>query len=930
MKPLELELYGFGAFAAYCKISFASWQDGEVFLITGETGAGKTTIFDAICFALYGTASGSDRESKQFRSQYLTDSTAETKVRLKFSCNGKYYLVERNPSYERQKQRGIGTVEQKADAVLYEILPDGRNCICSGVTLVTGEIVRLIGMDSKQFRQIVMIAQGEFRRFLLSNSVEKSEILSKLFHTEYCQSIRDGLKQYYDEKNRAVAAQQLAIQTKLKTVAPHDVARKQQYQTQLEAYGAAVVEELCELLEEDYTEDMEQLPKLEQEQADLQQKVDRLVQGIAQGKQHNANLYDLERQQKQLILLQQKQAVAWELLQRAEEQAAQIPIWQEEKTLLENSVPEYQHMTGLQSVLSELQKKCDLRKQEQVRCKATLEQTRQQCTYLQKALEEHAALAAAYETIRHTIVQKQQVLMTLQTLQKQFVDVQNAEQLCQQVALTAQAAHTKYYQVEKLAYEAIEQQFFQSMAGNLAAQLEPEKPCPVCGATEHPHPAELTGQTVTEQQFQRARKKQETALQDMQVQKSQLEKQQALCAQLQAQKQAALQLHKLKETTTLEMLRKLEEKIQAEMTALTKQQKEQKVKLRELDEKQAEWKRKQEALPNLQHAYEAGEQDVQELTQRISSKQAEWSCARSALQYTTLKEAQTRLQCLQQKIEQAQLQQKQAQTQLQELEKQIAVYQTDIMRLQTEIAGKPLYDVKQAEQVVQESRRMLLQQQKQIAARKADLQQMQAVFVSVRLEGKTLEETQAACQEYKELYSMLNGTSTDRGGERISFERYVQTYYFTRILEHANQKLYQLSNGRYQLIRRKEEERRTLSSGLNLDVLDQYTGTERDVKTLSGGETFLASLSLALGLSEAVQQQSGCVQIQAMFIDEGFGSLDETALENAIRLLQQLSGQDCMVGIISHVPALAERFDAQIRVEKTPNGSRAVCVGMKK
>ena len=177
---------------------------------------------------------------------------------------------------------------------------------------------------------------------------------------------------------------------------------------------------------------------------------------------------------------------------------------------------------------------------------------------------------------------------------------------------------------------------------------------------------------------------------------------------------------------------------------------------------------------------------------------------------------------------------------------------------------------------------------------------------------------------------MLNGTSTDRGGERISFERYVQTYYFTRILEHANQKLYQLSNGRYQLIRRKEEERRTLSSGLNLDVLDQYTGTERDVKTLSGGETFLASLSLALGLSETVQQQSGCVQIQAMFIDEGFGSLDETALENAIRLLQQLSGQDCMVGIISHVPALAERFDAQIRVEKTPNGSRAVCVGMKK
>ena len=161
MKPLHLELYGFGAFAEPCKISFTDWQNGEVFLITGETGAGKTTIFDAICFALYGTASGSERESRQFRSQYLTDSTAETKVRLEFLDNGKRYLVERNPAYERQKQRGIGTVEQKANATLYELLPNGeKTCICSGFKTVTCEITERIGMESTQFQQIVMIAQG--------------------------------------------------------------------------------------------------------------------------------------------------------------------------------------------------------------------------------------------------------------------------------------------------------------------------------------------------------------------------------------------------------------------------------------------------------------------------------------------------------------------------------------------------------------------------------------------------------------------------------------------------------------------------------------------------------------------------------------------------------------------------------------------------
>ena len=204
---------------------------------------------------------------------------------------------------------------------------------------------------------------------------------------------------------------------------------------------------------------------------------------------------------------------------------------------------------------------------------------------------------------------------------------------------------------------------------------------------------------------------------------------------------------------------------------------------------------------------------------------------------------------------------------------------------------------------------------------KADLQQVQETVAAVRLSLKTLEQASQTWMTYKELYSMMNGTNTEHGGERISLERYVQAYYFTRILEHANQKLDQLSNGRYQLIRRKEEDRKNISSGLNLNVLDQYTGTERDVKTLSGGETFLASLSLALGLSEAVQQQSGCVQINAMFIDEGFGSLDEQSREQAVQVLQRLSYGNRLVGIISHVSELKESIDKKIIVKKGSAGS---------
>lgn len=302
MKPLHLELYGFGAFAEPCKISFTDWQNGEVFLITGETGAGKTTIFDAICFALYGTASGSERESRQFRSQYLTDSTAETKVRLEFLDNGKRYLVERNPAYERQKQRGIGTVEQKANATLYELLPNGeKTCICSGFKTVTCEITERIGMESTQFQQIVMIAQGEFRRFLLSNSIEKGQILSKLFHTESCGRIRDRLKQRYDAKTQEISMQTISIAAKLKTVAPHEATRKQQYQELLaEEKTVATSPICCQLLEEDCRERLEQLPLLEKEQERFQQSVDQLVQQMEQGRRHNQNCFRLEQQQKEL------------------------------------------------------------------------------------------------------------------------------------------------------------------------------------------------------------------------------------------------------------------------------------------------------------------------------------------------------------------------------------------------------------------------------------------------------------------------------------------------------------------------------------------------------------------------------------------------------------------------------------------------------
>ena len=395
--------------------------------------------------------------------------------------------------------------------------------------------------------------------------------------------------------------QTISIAAKLKTVVPHEATRKQQYQELLAEEKTVVTSPICcQLLEEDCRERLEQLPLLEKEQERFQQSVDQLVQQMEQGRRHNQNCFRLEQQQKELQQLQQRQTVAAELLERAEINAVQIPEWQDAAAQLERSVPEYQHLADLQKELLTLQKQSQQLQQEQAQKKATLEQTQQACAMLQKEVEEHAACAAELESTKTKMVQKQQALQVLQQLQQQFAAVRQAEADCTGLEQQAQQAHQQYYQVEKPKYDAMEQQFFQSMAGNLAAQLQAGEACPVCGSLEHPHPAEQTQQTVSEQQFQRARKQQEAALQAMQSQKSQLEKQQAVCAQLQTQKQQLLQQHKLSEQTTAETLEAMLKKIRSGISALTKQQKQLQEQLQQRTEQQAALKRKQEALPILQ------------------------------------------------------------------------------------------------------------------------------------------------------------------------------------------------------------------------------------------------------------------------------------------------------------------------------------------
>ena len=566
MKPLQLSMKAFGAFAEECRIDFTPFNKSGIYLITGETGAGKTTIFDAICYALYGTASGDVRDPKQFRSQYA-DPKQITCVELRFFCGNKQYLVNRTPPYLRAALRGSGMVEQKAEAELWEILPDKtaekKKILCSGAQAVTDKVVELTGMDGKQFRQIVMIAQGEFRKFLLSSSVEKGKILRQLFHTQNCDKIQQILKERLDQQRAHVREQETQMLTLLHQASPAGEKQAELYEARLNFSGMAAAEELCDMLKTSAAELSEQAASQSEQVQEQQKAIESLLQEIEQGRQHNAVLKQLRQAEQE----QQKGAVQLELCEaaakKADADAEKVPELQEQVTLLQHSLPKYEEVAVLQAAESALQMK---RKTQELACaqaKLYWEQTTASCQRLSKELEVHVDSAVDCANLEHAIEKDTQRQQSVRQLQKQMTEQQKAQKELERRSQRAQQAETWYFSEEKPAYDRTERQFFQSMAGNLARKLKENEPCPVCGSREHSCPALYTEDTVTEEQFQKAKERQQNALQQMEEHKKSLTQQEERCKMLEQQVQQQLVHCGLNETAGSAAVQQLAADLQA-------------------------------------------------------------------------------------------------------------------------------------------------------------------------------------------------------------------------------------------------------------------------------------------------------------------------------------------------------------------------------
>lgn len=862
MKPQQLTICGWGPYKDETVIDFTKLNT-ELFLITGQTGAGKTTIFDAIAYALYGMMSGEVREKGSVRSDFADENT-KTYVELHMTHRGLQYHIIRNPEYLRPKKKKGGEsafTKEKENAAL--TLPDGS--IIAGNQEVTAKIEEILGLDGKQFRQISMIAQGEFARMLLASPAEKTAIFRELFGTGIYAAVQNGLKErsvglYREYMNyRHKLEEDIALLTIEDETWEQLIAHEQPDFAAVERYLAECFGGLEKRIRE-----------CSDEEKRLQKELLEHKEELAKAEEINRRFDELEKSKALLDELKSKE----DLMQK---QKGHIAVLQEAKLL----------MLEEKAILQSKQAAED----EQGRL-LQLEASHKQC--LQK-VEELEEIQVKKDAIRKAYALKEQVANNRSALCEISQRILKAQKLLEK-AQEEYGMADGIFEDAKKSYEKADKLYKNAVIGIAAQYVKEGEPCPVCGSLHHPDVAKIAKEVPDEKELERLKEKMETA-----------------------------------RTTSV----KLYEKALNYKNEEKRLQKEEE----ELHIRQEDLQQKEEAVAKDIADYVSGvTQEVfenglmQYLTNRSKAEEIRKQADIAAKEYKRKQDAYLVAgDAFEEKIKDAGFAGDEDYRKtldnlprLEQLEKETGAYYEKLL------ATKEVYGhLKEA--LRGKKRRQTQQMQEEFSKKQEELERIrhtiqneisQARQIARSLDGigKNRAKAEAIKEEYgivKDLDEMANGNNA----RRLVFEQFVLAGYFEQILRAANVRLSDMSNGRYELIRSKQVSDGRKKDNLEILVMDYYTGKERSVKTLSGGESFKASLALALGMSDCIQARSGGIGVETLFIDEGFGALDEESLEQSCMVLQTLAGTDRMIGIISHVSQLRERIDSQIIIEKKNYGS---------
>ncbi len=1006
MKPIKLTMQAFGPFAQTETIEFDKLGTNPLFLINGPTGSGKTSILDAICFALYGETTGNDRQGTQMRCD-MAAPTLLTEVTLEFSLHGKSYRVIRSPEQEAPKARGEGMTVRKHTAALYEIT-DEEKLITSKTTQVKTEVTNIIGLNETQFRQVMVLPQGKFRELLLATSKEREEIFGQLFQTDIYKKIEYALKDKasaiskakdeFDNQIRgalqvAGVSSEVELTEQREALASQFESVQKQEQESLAQLNAVKTElQKAEALSNEFKkrEQAEIALKQHLEQSDAVSSRQLQLDNAKKASKVELPYVTLQNASKQTQELEQKVAkLSQDLtvandavkskegaLQTAKEQAAQLPKLTEQQYQLEG-------MKGKLVEKSELEKAINAGLTQKSEFEVTLnkyialkEKLTLEAQQGQKSLDQARVDVASIGSVEAEIKQQQRLMQDLQKLTGLNQELAKLDALTPSKQASVDQAKARYVELQRSA-DTLELSWHNAQAAVLAQRLQAGEMCPVCGSVEHPQPAQFVGEEVTKEQVQRARNTEREGQVVLNQLNNQLEQHNIAVGQYKQQiEQLSVELgqNALMDLSALQAsMQQLNERLQ-QLSSINLVQLEQSVNelnqrcvtgegkindlLNQMAANESTIKVNQEQLAKLSASLDAKysslevlEQDIVAIQKQIAELNATFEAAQNHLQQAVLAKTNiesqltTNQQWLNEALErlntaktdwaqalQASAFEDEAQflaCKVDEAEMQVwqqgidAFKQTQIKLEQTladlssTLKDLALPDLEGLNVKLNSTQQSYVEARNQLDSTRSLFERLE----KVRNDIATLHDKNTKLEDEYKVFGTLYDVASGKTGSRISLHRFVLGVLLDDVLIQASQRLSLMSKGRYILARKTEGFKGAAGRGLDLVVEDSYTGKTRDVATLSGGESFMAALALALGLSDVVQSYSGGIRLDTLFIDEGFGSLDPESLDLAIQTLVDLQQTGRMIGVISHVSELKEQMAQRIDVEPSRLGS---------
>lgn len=993
MMPISLTLSAFGPYPDTITIDFESFQEDGLFLITGPTGSGKTMIFDAMIFALYGKTSGQIRQTDSLRCDHALNEIP-TFVEFSFSLHQQNYTIKRNPKYYLEGKK----TPKQPSALL--ILPDGK--MVEGIKEVNQKMISLLGVDDQQFKQICMIAQGEFTKLIMASSDEREKVLRELFHSETYQKLEEKLKVHlktYQDKYDLLLNKRKDLMQELQVEDHQEYLSKQ---TKLIASQQKEYDDLKKDLDQKkqqlqlyrlQNQRLIQLKDLKQQFQDLKkqendyQELNKTVDTLKKAQETNYLYISYVKQQKKLQTLKLNQEDFLKQLKKLEKdyqekkvQADFLDYKQQTKEKLQNQIQEtkqlinqiYQYQNDYQN-LQTLKQQYRMLDEEHKLFLKKKEKFENGLQRDQERIQSEQQVQSKYELIKQQYVRLNEQKVKVHQLSDYYDQIlklnENKSDLQEEYTVVE-----KQVDHEKMQYNQMEKLYFRKQAGIFALQLKEDQPCPICGSLHHPHPAQIEKEDITKEKLDQQAKKvkqQEHRLQDI-LQKILLSNQKKemlvkqtkqLSSELNIQEEISKEIF-IKELDHLSKDEKRMKKeyleLQDELKYIQKLKKSVALSLKDMSTYESKELKQAQSLENIQvqihqlsgklndslRQYEIGE--VNKNYQQVQKEYRQLSLEIETIQqdYEKVKnkylEIKTKISSLNQQIIQEQeiydeldnkyhtaldafineeefLNLKTQINQISILEKKYQDYlislkslNEQIISLENEVKDSTYVDLSSLSETIKEVNQQLREKNDDLEKLKIDYSLKEKMIKDIQKINQQLEKDEDTYQRYLDLYNLASG----KNNARVSIERYVLATYFENMLIYANVIMKQLSQGRYQLLRKDDAGKGRSQQGLELDVFDQESGNIRSIKTLSGGESFKAALSLALGLSRMVQDYAGGIELNTLFIDEGFGSLDSQSLDQAMNCLMELHHENKLIGIISHVSDLKDRIERQLVVER--------------